>query len=93
MTEQHVSLLELHRQNIAASMIPDKDLLASLLANSVLTPDLHKFVYSQPSRAQQIESLLQVLPLRGDKAFETFRMALRKSGQPWLAEQITMELS
>ena len=93
MTDKHASFLKLHHQNIAASMIPDKELLAYLRTDSVLTQDLHRFVSTQPSRAQQIDTLLQVLPFRGDKAFETFRTALRRSGQPWLAEQIAMELT
>lgn len=89
MDEKHRKLLQKHRIAIAKDLEPRR-VFANLASLDTFTADDEDEVKSLPSRSQRVEKLLDILPRKGEGAFECFVRALEK-GFPHLAKPLIEE--
>ncbi|XP_058969660.2 uncharacterized protein [Pocillopora verrucosa] len=84
MEEEHRKILRKHRQVLVRDLEPLK-LLNRL---DVLGDDDRELVKAKKTRSEQAEELLDMLPRKGDDAFQNFITALYNGSQRFLAEPL-----
>lgn len=82
MDEKCRNIIRTRRVELARDMEPRQLILYMA---DVLTPIDEEEIKAVPTRWAQCEKLLDILPRRGDKAFDSFVNALKKI-QPFLAD-------
>ncbi|XP_040292447.1 caspase-2 [Bufo bufo] len=87
MQDHHKDALIKLRVKLIEEMVVD-DLIEHLVQNKVLTPSMRERVRCNQGSFQQKIALLDLLPMRGPRAFSVFCTALRDTGQEHLAEQL-----
>jgi len=83
MDEKQRNIIRIRRVELARDMEPRQ--LIHHMAD-VLTPTDEEEIKAIATRWGQCEKLLDVLPRRGEKAFDSFVKALKEVGQPFLAD-------
>ncbi|KAJ8310993.1 hypothetical protein KUTeg_011438 [Tegillarca granosa] len=87
MSAEHKQKLQIHRDTLVESMIPD-DIFNDLIANKVLTTADVGRIKEKNTREAVNEGLLNNLIVRSDRAFYEFVRSLRKTLQGYLADLI-----
>lgn len=83
MDEKQRNIIRIRRVELARDMEPRQ--LIHHMAD-VLTPTDEEEIKAIATRWGQCEKLLDVLPRRGEEAFDSFVKALKEVGQPFLAD-------
>ena len=87
MAEEHRRKLLGLRSFLCEEVMP-RELLVHLISDGILTEDMVEDIEQQQTRRRMCEKLLSMLPLRGERAFQSFIDALNKEKQEHVVRQI-----
>lgn len=90
MDDEHREILQNVRERLLIDMEASK-VLENMSASNVFSPDDRDEIKSTCARKQQCETLLDMLPRRGAKAYDVFINALTKGNQKFLADVVKQE--
>ena len=87
MAEEHRRKLLGLRSFLCEEVMP-RELFVHLISDGILTEDMVEDIEQQQTRRRMCEKLLSILPLRGERAFQSFIDALNKEKQVHVVRQI-----
>lgn len=86
MLDSHKHLLTKNRVRLIRDLIPNEEFFAVLMGDHTLTPSMVEDIQAAKTTQGKVGKLLDILPKRGAKAFQTFLNALRESHQGHLLD-------
>lgn len=86
----HKAVLRTHRLELSGQLLVSDTIVPFLYQENILTQNQVEDVESQPTNRQKTLKLLDILPSRGPRAFDTFLRSLEEF--TWLRDKLLLEL-
>lgn len=90
MDQVHKAVLRTHRLELSGQLLVTDTIVPFLYQENILTQSQVEDIESQPTNRQKTLKLLDLLPSRGPRAFDTFLRSLEDFS--WLRDKLLLEL-
>lgn len=90
MDPEHKALLRTHRLELSGQLLVSDTIVPFLYQENILTENQVEDIESQPTNRQKSLKLLDILPSRGPRAFDSFLRSLEEFS--WVRDKLLLEL-
>ncbi len=90
MDPEHKALLRTHRLQLSGQLLVSDTIVPFLYQENILTEAQVEDIESQPTNRQKSLKLLDILPSRGPRAFDSFLRSLEEFS--WVRDELLLEL-
>lgn len=90
MDPEHKALLRTHRLELSGQLLVSDTIVPFLYQEDILTETQVEDIESQPTNRQKSLKLLDILPSRGPRAFDSFLRSLEDF--TWVRDKLLLEL-